>query len=315
MRTASLLLALLIPLLVQADSLGKPSTSENYATVSGPVLDFPPRSSGSAAVFQVDSPTFTAEGTILQHLGGSSASSMMKGPFENLLQKSGRFQVLVGRPARYSARAAVSDFSIVQGSKKSGGGLGGLAKTLGTLGVKLPTGADGENPFNLDWSKGEAKLTIRCATTVQVIDTQSGALVVGETGEVAKESTTKEMMVSFGGANWDSGAEFTQSLVQFQTKIIEMAIHQALLRMMPRLDQTLASMTPEQATTQVAVVPSPQPAVQPISPPPIVKVETPATPPASPTKAGGRAKFCSDCGNALAATGKFCAHCGTKIPD
>lgn len=304
--------------------LKKPSgTSEVVRTVESAKLDFPSRPTGNTAVLSVGSPQFTLSNGLTEVFGGTASVEMASKPLENLLQRSGRFQVMPGRQVRHSVRVELTDVKIAQETKESKGMIGKAIESLVNPGRILQGGAKtsvgAPNTFNLDWNNAEAKLTVSCSVTIQLVDGQTGALslgLAGETGTVIRERTTKDLMVELAGANWNRSAPREEISKEFHTKLIELAFHGALVRMLPALDQKLAAANPtdlmgEGAPSNVSVVPS-------TAGTPVPTNTTPAsssaaeTPVAAP-KSARRAKFCSECGGSLKPTEKFCPECGSKI--
>ena len=269
-----------------------------------------PRRVDAGGTLPVGSPQFSVEPRLAPRLGGVEYGSLVRTPFESLLRKSTRFQVMPGSQVRYSVHGTLADWNIAQYDRKVGD-LGSLFKHLGKP-IKASPGQ--ESLFTIDWTKGEAKLSIRCGITVQVVDEQSGTLVAGESGEVSKDASTKDIMLELGGVNWTKEGLRTQSMVEFQTKVIQVALYQAIKKMLPALDIKLAAMTPVDLAGG-ATLSETQPSNVSSVPHATAFSPFPAEPPLGRVKTVHRAKFCSECGGTLTAVGKFCGGCGAKIID
>jgi hypothetical protein len=86
-------------------------------------------------------------------------------------------------------------------------------------------------------------------------------------------------------------------LAQYQTTLVEAALRDGLIKLLPKIDALLAQPPPAPAPVAAEV------------PPPVV---APVSPPAVPTVVPSP-KFCSECGEKLVAGAKFCSGCGTAV--
>jgi hypothetical protein len=288
-RSALLGLAMGVLIPVFASSSFGASVSEVIKMEEITTFTFDPKPAGLTAQFQVGQPQFEIPNDMAVKLGGSSSGDLLKAPFENMLHGSGRFQVLMDRQGRYGIRAAMRDLKIESGRAASGGKIKPadiFKKVIGNLGGHFQMIS---SLTDVDWTKDDTKVKIQCGVTVQFFDVSTGALVLFDSSEVSKETTVKEIRAQMGGIELTKNGMPMQNLVEYQTKIVEYALHATLYKLMPKFDELLAK-----PQTEPPIVSSPQTNI-------VVASDGPGP------------KFCSQCGAKLTPPFNFCSGCGTKV--
>lgn len=252
------------------------TTNETITFEAAWTPTFPPKPAGLEKVFhQVGTPEFQdIPQDIALKLGGPGAKALLKAPFENLLLSSDRFKVLLNREGQYVIRGSITGLEVLSGSSKKKGGLDIIKRLPGIGWVgNLQTIA---NLADVDWTKDETKIAIECRVSIQLAEGSNSTLLIGQEGHAKKETTVKEIRAQLGGVELTKNGPPMQILVQYQTKVVEFALHDALVKMLPKVDDLLATASVKEAA------PAPTPAVNVPAPAPVVtaKVETPAIPPA-----------------------------------
>ena len=242
-----------------ADPNGKLQMPDN------PAMNFPQRPATVTTKLSVGMPQITVPPNVAMALGGADAGQLLKAPFENLLHNSGRFQVLMDKPGNFGVLGSVTYLKIDKGTNSSKGGWNPVSifkKNVKAF-AHLPEGM--ADMAAIDWSNNEAKFSIGCAVAIQLFDKTSSAMLDNVSCEVSKESTVKEFRAQAGGLDLTQAGPLMQCMTDYQTKIVEYALYQALLRMLPSLDTRLAAgdgtSSPANAAVQI-----PPPAAEPNPP-------------------------------------------------
>lgn len=274
------------------------------AEEAGTVPAFPAKPASAPGVLSVGAPVLDVPTDVGEKLGGAGFGQMLSAPFQNLLLESGRFRVLLDQAGHYGVKASITDLKIAGGKAD---------KKLNFNPIKIKFVRDSlnlgqgelealESFGDIDWGKSESKLVVSCAVSVQLVDaTQGGALLMAENGTVTQETTIKEVSAKLGVLDLSKNGPPMELLAQYQTTLVEAALRDGLIKLLPKIDALLAQPPPESAPVAAPMAAG--------APSPVV---APARPPAVPAVVPSP-KFCSECGGKLGAGAKFCSGCGTKI--
>jgi hypothetical protein len=270
------------------------------AEEAGAVPAFPAKPASASGVLSVGAPVLDVPSDVGEKLGGAGLRQMLAAPFQNLLLESGRFRVLLDQAGHYGVKASITDLKIA-------GGKADKKISLNPIKIKIvrdhlnlgPGETEALEDFgDIDWGKSESKLVVSCTVSVQLVDTTvGGALLMAENGTVTQETTIREVSAKLGVLDLSKNGPPMELLAQYQTTLVEAALRDGLIKLLPKIDALLAQPPPAPAPVAAEV------------PPPVV---APVSPPAVPTVVPSP-KFCSECGEKLVAGAKFCSGCGTAV--
>jgi hypothetical protein len=298
------LVLVLAPVCHGADPLKVRNVTEQTTTVRRETLAFPARPVGINSSFLVGPPEITIDTGLASKLGGVAITELVRAPIENLLHNSGRFRVS-NKPGPYLVSAKLSNLSISQITDKKKAAIGQVFKNVLAKTGKFDGSPILDAALEADLSKDELQMTIQCAVSVQIRD-QDGILLAGQTGEVVRKDTTRNIKAELAGIQFSSGAtrepvsnsnDAATQLVQFQSRVIELATFEALLLLLPDLDAKLAA----GLTATSAASPETGPA------------ETNPKAPSTEAPTAPSAIFCPKCGGKAEGDANFCTKCGTKL--
>ena len=317
----SLALALTATPLSKAGEKNKGSNfAEKTVVVQQECFAFPAKSSEIIkATFLVGPPDITIDPGLAFKMGGLAINELVRAPIENLLHNSGRFRVS-NKPGPYSVSANLSDFSISQTSDKKNVALNKFFKEIINKTAKI----EADDPLkgvlaaalDADWSKDELQMEVSCAVTIQLRD-HEGLLLAGQTAQVTRRGTTKNIRTELAGIQFSTGATREPLPLinappgnlagsQFQSRIIELATFQALLQLIPILDAKLA----EGVITRIPV---PAPGISQVANPGTARTEFSPDDNSARPVAFTKAAFCSKCGTKAGEADNFCTKCGNKL--
>lgn len=167
----------------------------------------------------------------------------------------------------------VSNFRTKMTRKKRGFGLAKVG--LGNVGL----GAG-------DFKKEDVEIQTDCGVDLRLVDPASGRILVSDFSEYKRSDKASAIGVEVLG--FDATAEAEMEIADDDYgKILRLALDDAIRKMLPKLDNQLLAMAPDQ----------------------------PATTNASSPPGEGAAGFCTGCGAQLTSTAAFCGGCGKKVGD
>jgi curli biogenesis system outer membrane secretion channel CsgG len=205
----------------------------------------------------------------------------------------------------YLLLGKVTNFRIKAEDKSSGVAAGGgqgifksLTKSIGDVG----------------YEKNDVKITTECGVDIRLVDPTTGKVAVAHFSEYKKTDSAGGMGLSLGGIKTQGDASI-QITTDDAGKALRLALDDALRKMLPEIDETLAQSGGTQTNVgQSVTVGTPAPAHQqpPAAAAPAAIVPPTAATPADQAPAAGAKKFCGECGAQVAAAAKFCPSCGAK---
>ena len=172
-----------------------------------------------------------------------------------------------------------------------------LLGKVDNLRVKKEKGGGGISGVPLiggGFQKGSVKITTECGVDLRLVDPTTGEISAAHFGEFLRTDSADLLGVSILGIGYESDADI-QISDDDKGKILRLALDDALRKMLPQIDQALLARAPAAAAPGSSAAPGAAPAAG-----------------APPAEAGP--KFCSACGEGLAAGAKFCAKCGAAVP-
>ncbi len=226
--------AVICAFLANLPALGA-SQTETITQVASVTSAFPPKPDGLTNAPTIKTPIISIPDNLVRKLGGPDATNLAIPFIENLLIKSGRFTLSYAEKPKYQCFVKLSDLQIkrVGSSSSSGGGFGMLTNFLR---IKL----NGQ-PTKLDLSQDKQELSVLCSVSIQVMDSESKAVVAAGDGTVDKTDTIKNLNTELAGLASGSTVtnEVTTNTVQFETRVIELASYYGLTNMLTQLDPVL----------------------------------------------------------------------------
>ena len=231
--TIRLLLAFVLGLTLPFQSWAE---QEQISAASG-AFPFPPRANGlTNAPPTIGRPVISIPGDLLQKLGGSDVTNMVVSSIGDLLSESGRFTLTYRTNPMYGCLISLSDLQISQHDKTSGmngsGFFGGLFTNL----VKVNLNG---KPTQVDWSKDNSKLSVRCSVSMNIVDSQTKDVLAGNEGDVIRNDTTKNINMELAGLTANNGEtnNLTTNTVNFENRLIRLASYYALTNMLTQIDR------------------------------------------------------------------------------
>ncbi|HTL55695.1 MAG TPA: zinc ribbon domain-containing protein [Candidatus Limnocylindrales bacterium] len=284
-------------LLLQSFGAGPPGTVERLQ------LDFPPRPSLLTNRPTISQPEIEFSSTQAGKLGGPEVTTMLVPSIAHLLNASDRFTLTHGKQARCRCVVRLTELTIRQIGGKATIDPGRVTQAFGTLfkgkdAVIASQVADLST--NINWSSDKVQLSVRCAVSVEIIDTKSDIVLAEDIGEETRTNTAKAISLALGAlvygkddgqnGNNDGNPSTSGNCGDHQSRLVQLATYRAICNLLPQLDKRLLEL---------------------------------ADPPASERglSEGGStvstlppgAFFCANCGKASSTGDKFCTSCGTRL--
>jgi len=181
----------------------------------------------------IKEPEIDIPSDLITKFGGADATNMAISSIGTMLTESGRFTLSYQTfpVPNYSCRITLNDLQIHQLGRNSGTGDGGFFS--GFITNLLKVNVNGK-PTKIDWSKDELQLSIRCAVSMNIIDSKTENVVAGGEGEVVRQDATKNINAELAGLTHNSSETNT---VNFQSRLIQLASYYALTNMIPQIDR------------------------------------------------------------------------------
>jgi len=283
-------------LLLRSSAAGTPGRAESLK------LEFPPKPAELTNCPTIGQPEIELSSTLAEKLGGPDITNLLVPSIAHMLNQSERFRLTHGKQARCRCVVRLTDLRISQFGGKSKFDFGQAGRVFGSF-FKGQSGVPAQFTdlcTNINWSSDKVQLNVRCAVSVEIIDTESEVVLAEAIGEEARTNTAKAIGVELTGLVYGKGDQETtgnngsasncSTGADYQTLLVQLASYRAICNLLPTLDKKL---------TQLAN--SPPPGIEPSE-----AASTKATP------ASGKL-FCSNCGEAVNPNDKFCIHCGARV--
>jgi len=284
-------------LLLRSFGAGPPGAGEHFQ------LDFPPKPPGLTNRPTMSQPEIEVSSALAEKLGGSDVTNLLVPSIAHLLNVSDRFTLTHGKPARCRCVVRLTDLALHQTGGRTKFNIGQAAQTVGSLfkpkDIALPSQV-ADLCTNINWSNDKLQLSVRCAVSVEIIDTKSEAVLAEDIGEETCTNTAKAIGLALGAVvygkedgqngNNDGNASISSMGADYQSRLIQLASYRAICGLLPKLDKRLLEWADSPASE---------------------RGPNEDAPTISASPAGGF--FCQNCGKAANTGEKFCTSCGTRL--
>jgi hypothetical protein len=236
--------------------------------------------------------------TLAEKLGGPDAANLLVPSIAHLLSQSQRFKLTHGTKAQCRCVVRLTDLALEPANGTTKIKPGQLSQALGGLFKKGSSilSSISDLSTNMNWSDNTEQLSFRCEVSVEIIDTEDGAVLGEDIGEAACTNTAREISLNLLGLAYGNGdkappeAAATKSPsstpVDYKTRFVQLAAYHAICNLIPSLDPKLLELANARSSEKE-----------------IIEDSHPASP-----------RFCPNCGKATGGDDKFCTHCGKPLP-
>ena len=284
-------------LLLQSFGADPPGKDERFQ------LNFPPKPAELTNRPTIGQPEIELSSGLAEKLGGSEVTNLLVPSIAHVLNASDRFTLTHGKQARCRCIVRLTELAIRPMGAKAKFNLGQATQAFGSLFKGKEAGVASQVAdlsTNINWSSDKVQLSVRCAVSVEIVDTKGEIVLAEDIGQETITNTAKAISLALGamvygkedgqnGSN-DGNASVSGSCADYQSRLVQLATYHAMCGLLPKLDKRLLELA---------------------DPPPSEGGLNLDAATASTSSSGGF--FCQNCGKAANAGNKFCTSCGTRL--
>ena len=264
------------------------------------IFSLPAKPAALVGVASVGEPQVHFSGHLAKMYDADAVGDQVGSVLGDVLHNSGRFALTESEHPQYRCKVFVNNLEIQQAQSDSATGF----QKLSSFVKKFQPGGNLSMLTNIDLSKSDLTLSVKCTVRLEFYNEATEQLVAGATGTVEEKGTTKSVALNVGGVSLVKrdlpGSQTLSPTNSFdlQCRLIGAAALRALVEVLPEVDQQLLH-----PSATAAVLPRAE------------EKEKAAIAPREPVAlVPARGLTCPSCGKPVTINDRFCPSCGKPLP-